>query len=226
MLGNNGRGSSSSTTRRTDAKKEASAEILSLASSRGLPIVEVDKGVLNALCGSRPHQGYVLRCGKRGFDPVGRLPGAIPPPIAGAGGPSLWLALDEVVDPQNLGEFSFFFLGGGGVGGGGGLADRKRREGGGRRRNNRRAVFFTFLPTLRRHCTLLSRSRPIFLIVRSFVRSFDRSSLLSFFFDQAPCLGRRTSSAADRGASSTVAERSVSWFARRIHRPCPPPSGK
>ena len=107
--GGGGRRSYPSSTR-TDAKREASAEILSLASGMGLPIVEVDKGVLNALCGSRPHQGYVLRCGTLDFAPARRLPRPKTTTTKTtdgrhAGGPTLWLALDEVVDPQNLGEF-------------------------------------------------------------------------------------------------------------------------
>ncbi|KAL3816703.1 hypothetical protein ACHAXA_009142 [Cyclostephanos tholiformis] len=106
------------TTTRSDAKREASSEILSLAASIGLPIIEVDKGVLNALCGSRPHQGYVLRCGRLDFVPARRLHAMTTDGAMGRGGrvgPSLWLALDEVVDPQNLGALlrSAYFLGGG-----------------------------------------------------------------------------------------------------------------
>ena len=76
---------------------EATSEILSLAKLYELPIVEVDKGILNTLCGNRPHQGFVLRCCGRDFEPMKRLPS--PPLVAGAGkkeGPKLWLALDEV----------------------------------------------------------------------------------------------------------------------------------
>jgi len=98
---------------RSNAKKEASSEIITLAQSYNadgeddnqLPIVEVDKGVLNTLSGNRPHQGFVLRCGTLDFEPVRKLP----LPLKGGGNPSLWLALDEVVDPQNLGEGSVCF---------------------------------------------------------------------------------------------------------------------
>ena len=127
---NNGRTRyNSMSTARSDAKKEASLEILSLAKSISLPIIEVDKGVLNSLCGSRPHQGYVLRCGKLDFVAVRRLPKVVMTTMTSATmsattdsfstvaetGPSLWLALDEVVDPQNLGALlrSAYFLGGG-----------------------------------------------------------------------------------------------------------------
>jgi hypothetical protein len=97
---------------RSNAKKEASSEIITLAQSYiidgnddQLPIVEVDKGVLNTLSGNRPHQGFVLRCGRLDFEPVRKLP----LPSTKDGNPSLWLALDEVVDPQNLGECSLCF---------------------------------------------------------------------------------------------------------------------
>jgi len=95
---------------RSNAKKDASAEILALAKENEIPIAEVDKGVLNTLCGNRPHQGFVLRCGGLDFETVRKLPVA-----SEQAGPSLWLALDEVVDPQNLGALlrSAYFLGSG-----------------------------------------------------------------------------------------------------------------
>jgi len=94
---------------RSNAKVEASTEIVALATEQDVPVVEVDKGVLNTLCGNRPHQGFVLRCGGLEFEPVRRLPVS----EAGVGVPKLWLALDEVVDPQNLGALlrSAYFLG-------------------------------------------------------------------------------------------------------------------
>lgn len=94
---------------RSAAKNVAASEIAALAKSRGIPVAEVDKGVLNTLCGNRPHQGFVLRCGGLDFDPVRSLPRAASFATAGddeATGPKLWLALDEVVDPQNLGEWT------------------------------------------------------------------------------------------------------------------------
>ena len=96
---------------RSASKNEATAEIISLAQEIDLNVVEVDKGVLNTLCGNRPHQGFVLRCGALGFTPLKSRN----LPLPNEGGPSLWLALDEVVDPQNLGALlrSAYFLGGG-----------------------------------------------------------------------------------------------------------------
>mmetsp|Transcript_3263 Transcript_3263/g.8321 ORF Transcript_3263/g.8321 Transcript_3263/m.8321 type:complete len:432 (-) Transcript_3263:46-1341(-) len=96
---------------RSNAKQEASAEILALAGELEMDVAEVDKGVLNTLCNNRPHQGFVLRCGGLDFSPLRRLPGA--GDGGGSAGPKLWLALDEVVDPQNLGALlrSAYFLG-------------------------------------------------------------------------------------------------------------------
>jgi len=56
-------------------------------------------------------QGYVLRCGKLDFEPKSQIPHPNE-----YGSPSLWLCLDEVVDPQNFGALlrSAYFLGGGG----------------------------------------------------------------------------------------------------------------
>jgi 21S rRNA (GM2251-2'-O)-methyltransferase len=93
--------------------KQAQAEqVLELAESRGVPVAYVDKGVLNALSGDRPHQGYVLRCGKLFFETLSRIPLDDKHDAS-----HLWLVLDEVVDPQNLGALirSAFFLGAGKV---------------------------------------------------------------------------------------------------------------
>eukprot|EP00956_Cyclotella_meneghiniana_P028700 scaffold67690_cov55-Cyclotella_meneghiniana.AAC.6 len=97
---------------RSVSKNEASSEIISLAQQIDLNVVEVDKGVLNTLSGNRPHQGFVLRCGGREFTPLKNR--SLPLPHEESM-PSLWLALDEVVDPQNLGALlrSAYFLGGG-----------------------------------------------------------------------------------------------------------------
>ena len=94
-------------TSRSGDKSQQAEQILKLAEERGIPVATVDKGVLNTLCGDRPHQGYVLRCHSLEFEPLNQIP------MPGAGEPLLWLVLDEVVDPQNLGALlrSVQFLG-------------------------------------------------------------------------------------------------------------------
>mmetsp|Transcript_15107 Transcript_15107/g.33044 ORF Transcript_15107/g.33044 Transcript_15107/m.33044 type:complete len:590 (+) Transcript_15107:163-1932(+) len=108
---------------RSGSKARQAQTVLELAEKRGIPIAHVDKGTLNTLSGNRPHQGYVLRCGKLQFDSVARLPLPGPTTVnedddddttaAVTKTPDLWLALDEVVDPQNLGALlrSAYFLG-------------------------------------------------------------------------------------------------------------------
>uniref|UniRef100_A0A7S4ACU7 RNA 2-O ribose methyltransferase substrate binding domain-containing protein n=1 Tax=Pseudo-nitzschia australis TaxID=44445 RepID=A0A7S4ACU7_9STRA len=92
---------------RRGSKASAAQEVMKLAEERGVPIAHVDKGVLNVLSGNRPHQGFALRCGKLFFETLSRIP--LPSNARGGGdsttlsSPSLWLVLDEVVDPQNLG---------------------------------------------------------------------------------------------------------------------------
>lgn len=94
---------------RSSDKVVAAEQLEQLAEKRGVPIARVDKGVLNTLSGNRPHQGYVLRCGSLSFESLSR----IPHPDEDVDAPRLWLILDEVVDPQNLGALlrSAYFLG-------------------------------------------------------------------------------------------------------------------
>jgi 21S rRNA (GM2251-2'-O)-methyltransferase len=91
--------------RRSKEKALAAEQVEAMAKERGIPMAQVDKGVLNTLSGNRPHQGYVLRCGKLDFDPISSL-------SAVEAKKKLWLCLDEVVDPQNLGALlrSAYFL--------------------------------------------------------------------------------------------------------------------
>ena len=96
-------------TKRKDAA--AIAQMEAFARERDLPIVRTDKGRLNSCCGNRPHQGVVLQA-----EPLETVPLTGPPP-QGDGPPPVWLALDEVTDPQNLGALlrSAYFLGVDGV---------------------------------------------------------------------------------------------------------------
>eukprot|EP00252_Welwitschia_mirabilis_P002568 TRINITY_DN1251_c0_g1_i1.p1 TRINITY_DN1251_c0_g1~~TRINITY_DN1251_c0_g1_i1.p1 ORF type:complete len:479 (+),score=69.43 TRINITY_DN1251_c0_g1_i1:76-1512(+) len=92
--------------------KEGIELILDLAANLGLVTKELSKHDLNMLVGSRPHQGLVLDASPlqlieiKELDPV-RLKGRAP----------LWLALDEVTDPQNFGAVlrSAYFFGASGV---------------------------------------------------------------------------------------------------------------
>ncbi|CAB9527950.1 tRNA/rRNA methyltransferase [Seminavis robusta] len=96
---------------RTGDKMAAASEVQQLAEELGIPVAYSDKGSLNALSGNRPHQGFVLRCGPLEFERLSRIPH---PSTTSEPLPKLWLVLDEVVDPQNLGALlrSCFFLGG------------------------------------------------------------------------------------------------------------------
>jgi len=104
----------SSGSERRGSKASAAQEVLKLAEERGVPIAHVDKGILNVLSGNRPHQGFALRCGKLYFESLSRIP---MPTNARDGSdesktssPAMWLVLDEVVDPQNLGTLVCSFV--------------------------------------------------------------------------------------------------------------------
>ena len=67
-----------------------------LARENDVDIVQVEKGLLNEAVNDRPHQGCILCASKLDFAVLEEWT----PPTEGAG----WLALDEIVDPQNLGS--------------------------------------------------------------------------------------------------------------------------
>ena len=85
------------------------------AASAGVPVVSVDKHELNLLTDNKAHQGCVLDCGPLEFEALRRMPS--PPAASSPAPPPVWLALDEVSDPQNLGAVirSAVFLGAAGV---------------------------------------------------------------------------------------------------------------
>ena len=83
-------------------------EIDRLVADLGLEVKRRDKGTLNGMCGNRPHQGLVLRASPLAFEPLQALPS---PSAAADGAAPLWLALDEVTDPQKA-AFDALFGGG------------------------------------------------------------------------------------------------------------------
>ncbi len=71
------------------------ARIVERAKALGVRVSERDRGELNVLSGNRPHQGVVLQCGALDYIPLSGL---------GEGDRGdVFLALDEVRDPQNVG---------------------------------------------------------------------------------------------------------------------------
>ncbi|KAL6984730.1 hypothetical protein U1Q18_018112 [Sarracenia purpurea var. burkii] len=93
--------------------KKGFERILRIAEKIGLSKKEVSKHDLNMVVDNRPHQGLVLDAsplemvGIKELDPIS---------LEGENGP-LWVALDEVKDPQNLGAIirSAYFFGASGV---------------------------------------------------------------------------------------------------------------
>jgi 21S rRNA (GM2251-2'-O)-methyltransferase len=96
------------------------SEIERLATELGVPLRSVSKHDLNMLSDNRPHQGVVLAVEPIELETLNALeapPRDRAPKGSAAGVVPCWLALDEVVDPQNLGALlrSASFLGATGV---------------------------------------------------------------------------------------------------------------
>ncbi|TVU35150.1 hypothetical protein EJB05_17023, partial [Eragrostis curvula] len=93
--------------------KKAVDKVLQMAEKIGLKVIETSKHDLNMMVDNRPHQGLVLDASPlemvntKELDPV-RVDGGKAP---------VWLALDEVMDPQNLGAIirSAYYFGAEGV---------------------------------------------------------------------------------------------------------------
>jgi 21S rRNA (GM2251-2'-O)-methyltransferase len=79
--------------RRKESRLDAVEE---LARETNVDVIQVEKGLLNEAVNDRPHQGCILCASKLGFAVLE----AWTPPVQGA----CYLALDEIVDPQNLGS--------------------------------------------------------------------------------------------------------------------------
>ena len=76
---------------------------------------EMSKHALNLLSDGRPHQGVAADVGLLTPEPLDAPPSSLPSGVTGR--PPLWVALDQVTDPQNLGALvrSAWFLGADGV---------------------------------------------------------------------------------------------------------------
>ncbi|KAH8555445.1 RNA methyltransferase, TrmH family, group 3 [Umbelopsis sp. PMI_123] len=84
-------------------------QILKLAGTMDIPIIRTDKGELNNLTQNRPHQGIVLQATHLDTTVIQSLSTY---DNNSTGSPPLWLALDEIQDPQNLGSIlrtAYFF---------------------------------------------------------------------------------------------------------------------
>ncbi|KAH8482082.1 hypothetical protein H0E87_029525 [Populus deltoides] len=93
--------------------KKGFEKVLRMAKKIGLSTKEVSKHDLNMIVDNRPHQGLVLDASPLEMVKIQELDAVSPDEEKG----SLWVALDEVTDPQNLGAIirSAYFFGASGV---------------------------------------------------------------------------------------------------------------
>ncbi|CAI9100446.1 OLC1v1037556C1 [Oldenlandia corymbosa var. corymbosa] len=93
--------------------KKGFEKILHMAERIGLSIKEVSKHDLNMVADNRPHQGLILDASPLEMVSIKELE---PVSVEDDSGP-LWVALDEVTDPQNLGAIirSSYYFGASGV---------------------------------------------------------------------------------------------------------------
>ncbi|KAM0945727.1 putative 23S rRNA (guanosine(2251)-2'-O)-methyltransferase [Dioscorea sansibarensis] len=94
--------------------KRGVESVLKMAEEIGLKIVDTSKHDLNMVVDNRPHQGLVLDASPLEMVTIRELE---PMLVEGGRVPPLWVALDEVTDPQNLGAIvrSAYFFGAEGV---------------------------------------------------------------------------------------------------------------
>ncbi|KAF5187692.1 23S rRNA (guanosine-2'-O-)-methyltransferase RlmB [Thalictrum thalictroides] len=102
-----------SSNNRKKKDKKGFEKILKIAQRIGLTTKEVSKHDLNMIVDNRPHQGLVLDASPLDLINIRELDALV---VEGETGP-LWVALDEVTDPQNLGAIirSSYFFGAAGV---------------------------------------------------------------------------------------------------------------
>lgn len=102
-----------STNNKKKKDKKGSEKVLRIAEKLGLSKKEISKHDLNMISDNRPHQGLVLDASPLEMVSIKELD----PVPADEGNVLIWLALDEVTDPQNLGAIirSAYFFGVAGV---------------------------------------------------------------------------------------------------------------
>ncbi|BDA46054.1 rRNA methyltransferase 1, mitochondrial [Coccomyxa sp. Obi] len=98
-------------------KKEGIPQAVAAMKERGGSIQYVSKHELNLVTDNKPHQGLVLDCSPLDWEPLDEFPAADSVAPTDGSRPPLWLALDEIGDPQNLGAAVrvAYFLGVAGV---------------------------------------------------------------------------------------------------------------
>ncbi|KAJ4840010.1 hypothetical protein Tsubulata_035113 [Turnera subulata] len=102
-----------SSNNRKKKDKKGFEKVLRMAEKIGLSTKEISKHDLNMIVDNRPHQGLVLDASPLEMVKIMELDPVLPEEEKG----SLWVALDEVTDPQNLGAIirSAYFFGASGV---------------------------------------------------------------------------------------------------------------
>ncbi|KAF8407103.1 hypothetical protein HHK36_006228 [Tetracentron sinense] len=102
-----------SSNNRKKKDKKGFEKVLRIAEKIGLTKKEVSRHDLNMIVDNRPHQGLVLDASPLEMVSIRELDPVL---VEGEKGP-LWVALDEVTDPQNLGAIirSTYFFGAAGV---------------------------------------------------------------------------------------------------------------
>ncbi|RDX61598.1 mrm1, partial [Mucuna pruriens] len=102
-----------SSNNRKKKDKKGFERVLKMAEKLGLSVKEASKHDLNMVVDNRPHQGLILDASPLEMVKVKELD----PVSIDEGKGSLWVALDEVTDPQNLGAIirSAYFFGASGV---------------------------------------------------------------------------------------------------------------
>eukprot|EP00798_Chlamydomonas_sp_ICE-L_P027590 gene27590-7225_t len=100
-------------------RKDAGAvkKIFKLAQELAVPVVKLSRLDLNLLSDDKPHQGFVLDGSDLGWSHKDKFEPAEKAMADNNGVPPVWVALDEVTDPMNLGAIirSSFCLGATGV---------------------------------------------------------------------------------------------------------------